>query len=152
MNKVMIKHNHYHAALAATILSCHPGAGRDPVISCARAVLSAPRSPVATSSNIMKSSASVRVLSGCVRVYPDRYSFYFLLTYYSCLSCPGENQHTHARARARGKSISYSDLLFVLLLKVPRQHGHLFNIAYFRSDIHPDALGQPGQAIIGGIS
>jgi hypothetical protein len=148
----MSKYKRYHAALAATFQSCHPGVGRDLEISCACAALSAPPSPVDTSSNIMKSSASVRVLSGCVRVYPDRYSFYFLLTYYPCPSCPGENQHTQARARARGKSILYSDLLFILLLKVPRQLGHLFNIAYFHSDIHPDALGRPGQAIIGGIS
>ena len=148
----MIKRKHYHAAPAATILSCHPGVGRDPVISCARAALSAPPSPVATSSNIMKSSASVRVLSKCVRVYPDRYSLYFFLTCYRCPSRPSENQRTQARARARGKSILYSDLLFILFIKVLRQLRQLLYFKYFRFDIHSDAHRQPGQAIIGGIS
>lgn len=144
--------NNYHAALAATLQSLCTLKFNIHEIYCACAAPAAPPSPVVTSTNIMKSSASVRVLSGCVRVYPDRYSLYFFLTYYHCPSCPGKNQHTRAHARARGKSIILSDILFILKLKPLGQPGQLFNIKYFNSDRRSDAPGQPGQAIIGGIS
>lgn len=147
----MNKQHYYHAALSATLQSLCTLKFNIHEISCACAAIPAPPSPVATSTNIMKSSASVRVLSGCVRAYPDQYSLYFFLTYYLCPSCPGKNQHTHAHARARGKSIILSDLLFILKLKVHRQLGQLFNIKHFRSDSHTDALGQPGRVNIGGV-
>lgn len=143
---------HYHAALAASLQSLCTLKFNIHEISCACAATPAPPSPFATSSRIIKTDAIRPSASERVRVYPDRFSLYFSLTYYPCPSCPGENQHTRAHARARGKSIILSDLLFILSLKVPRQLGHLLNINYFRSDIRSDALGQPGQAIIGGIS
>ena len=148
---------YYKAAQAASFECCHSGAGRNPEYNCALvAYLCAPRPapPVdIPPSNICNPAAIRPSASERVRVHPGNFSFYFSLTYHQCPGGPGDNQHTHAHARARACvfQLLLSDLLFILKLKVPGLLGHTFNIIYFRSDIHPDALGLPGRTINGGI-
>jgi hypothetical protein len=101
-------------------------------------------------SHIYISAASGPSASERVRVYPDRYSLYFLSTYPPCPGGPGENRHiVHARARAVNSLLS-SDILFYLYIKVPGHPGHLLISLHFHPDIHSDAPGPPGPIISGG--
>lgn len=143
----MSRYEYNSAALAASFKSfCSTRVGLS-----VHSSISAPPAPVDFTLHMIKTDAIRPSASERVRVYPDGYSLYFLLTYHPCPSCPGKNQHTRAHARARGKSFLLSVLLFILKLKVPGQLGQLFNIHNLHSDIHPDALGQPGQVTNRGI-
>jgi hypothetical protein len=128
---------HYHAAIAASLMHCSSY-----VTDVVRPGFPLPLLTNRTAPRHINAAFGPG-RSGCVRVYPDRLSFYNSKTYDACPGRPGENQHiARAHTRARVFQLLSSDLLFYLLLKVPGQPGHAFNFNHFRSDIHPDAPGR----------
>lgn len=143
-----------NAALAASLLSCYPRESGNTVSLCAFTAAVCPDSP---SPLLMHRTTQSQIYatfrpgaSGCVRVYPDSFSLYNSKTYVACPGRPGKNQHI-AHARARVFRLLFSDLLFILLLKTPGQPGQLLKIHYLHPDSRPDAPGQPGRIIIGGL-
>lgn len=154
---------HYHAAIAASFMPCHsrlcPSGYKDGN-SASIYNHSADVRPGAPCPLLIDRTTQIRIMatfgpgaSGCVRVYPDSFSFNKSETYLACPGRPGENQHiARMRARACVFRLLSSDLLFYLLLKVPGQPGQLFNISNLHPDRHPDAPGRPGQPTKRGIS